>query len=158
MDNEKFDFFDRIMQLPVLSIFNTFYKKHKSVLLYLFFGGCTTLVSIGTFILFDSYYQVNTLVANILSWFFAVAFAYVTNRIWVFASNTKGIFIFKEILSFFAGRLATLGLEELILLVFVTFLSFNSTIVKVAGQIIVLLLNYFISKFITFKQRREPNE
>lgn len=158
MDNEKLDIFDRIMLLPALRIFNGFYKRYKSVLLYVFFGGCTTLISIGTFVLFDSYCQMNELIANVLSWIFAVLFAYVTNRIWVFASNAKGKNIIKEMLSFFAGRLTTLGIEELILLVFVTLLSFNSIVVKVAGQVVVLLLNYFISKFMIFKHKGEDYE
>lgn len=153
VDKEKLDIFDRIMLLPVLRIFNSFYKKHKSVLLYIFFGGCTTLISIGTFVLFGSYCKLNELIANVLSWVLAVLFAYVANRIWVFTSRVKGMQAVKEMLAFFAGRLTTLGIEELLLLVFVTLLSFNSVIVKTAAQVIVLLLNYFISKFVIFKHK-----
>ena len=153
MGDEKADIFDRIMQLPFLRIFNGFYKKNKSVLLYLFFGGCTTLISIGSFILFDSYCQMNELIANVLSWICAVSFAYITNRVWVFASKVTGKKVLREMVSFFSGRLVTLGLEELILFVFVTILSFNSIIIKIAGQILVLLLNFFISKFMVFKHK-----
>ena len=53
--------------------------------------------------------------------------------------------------SFFAGRLATLGVEEAILLIFITWLSFNSMVVKVIAQIVVILLNYVISKLFVFK-------
>ena len=35
---EKRDIFDRMMALPILNIFEPFYKKNKEVLLYLFFG------------------------------------------------------------------------------------------------------------------------
>ena len=38
---EKKDIFDKLMHLPVLNIFEPFYKKHKEVLMYLFFGGLT---------------------------------------------------------------------------------------------------------------------
>ena len=34
---EKKDIFDKIMSLPVLNIFEPFYKKYKDALLYLFF-------------------------------------------------------------------------------------------------------------------------
>ena len=40
---EKRDIFDRMMALPILNIFEPFYKKNKEVLLYLFFGGLTLL-------------------------------------------------------------------------------------------------------------------
>ena len=64
---------------------------------------------------------------------------------------------FKEMASFFAGRLVTLGIEELLLLVFVTMLSFNSVLVKTLGQIVVLVLNYLISKFLVFSKGRNNN-
>lgn len=152
MKSDNRDIFDRIMMLPGLRRFYGLYEKHKSVLLYVFFGGLTTVVSVGSFILFDTLLEVDPLLANILSWFFAVLFAYGTNRVWVFASKAKGREIWKEMLSFFAGRLLTLGLEEMIILGFVTILSFPSTWVKCLGQILVLILNYLISKWYVFKR------
>jgi len=149
--SEKHDIFDRIIMLPGLRIFSGFYIRNKPILMYLFFGGLTTLISIGVFIFFDSGLHFNVLVANILSWIAAVSFAYVTNRTWVFNSKATGCNIIKEMASFFAGRLATLGLEEILLLVFVTLLNFNGTVIKIAAQIIVLISNYLISKLFVFK-------
>jgi putative flippase GtrA len=51
---------------------------------------------------------------------------------------------------FFASRLATLGIEELILFGFVTCLSLNAMAVKMVGNIVVLILNYVFSKFFVF--------
>lgn len=147
--NEK-DVFDRIMSLPGLRRFYGLYAKYKSILLYIFFGGCTTIVSIGSFVLLDP--VLGELLANIGSWILAVAFAYVTNRVWVFGSRVRGKAIWKEMLSFYSGRLITLGLEEAMLLVFVTWLQFNSTVIKVIAQIVVLVGNYLISKLITFRK------
>ena len=113
MKKEK-DIFDRIMELPVLRIFNPFYKKNKEILLYLFFGGLTFLVSIISYAFFNIQIGWNALIANIGSWILAVSFAYVTNRIWVFDSNAETIADFiKEITSFVGGRVATLVIEEL---------------------------------------------
>ena len=147
----KEDIFDRLMHLPVLRIFEPFYKKHKEVLLYLLFGGLTTLVSIATFALFMAL-GLNELIANVLSWILAVLFAYVTNRTWVFVSEaeTTGA-VAKEIASFFGGRVATLLVEEAILAIFITWLGFPAIWVKVAAQVIVIVLNYVISKFFVFK-------
>ena len=145
------DIFDRIMGLPGLRRFYGLYARHKSVLLYLFFGGCTTVISIGSFMLLDP--LAGELLANIGSWILAVAFAYVTNRIWVFSSQVRGRAVWKEMLSFYSGRLVTLGLEEAMLLVFVTWLQLNSTLIKVIAQVVVFVGNYLISRFITFRNK-----
>ena len=144
------DIFDRIMMLPLLSKFAPFYKKHKSVLLYLLFGGLTTVVSIGTYALFLP--VVSPLIANIFSWVAAVTFAYVMNRTWVFASKEKGLAIIQEAFAFYGGRVFTLGLEEVVLYVFITLLFFPPLTVKVFAQVIVLILNYVISKLFVFKK------
>lgn len=147
---EQNDIFDRIMALPLLSKFAPFYKKHKSVLLYLLFGGLTTVVSIGTYALFLP--VVSPLIANIFSWVAAVTFAYVTNRTWVFASKEKGLAIIQEAFAFYGGRVFTLGLEEVVLYVFITLLFFPPLTVKVFAQVIVLILNYVISKLFVFNK------
>lgn len=149
--NRKKDIFDKLMSLPILNIFEPFYQKNKEILLYLFFGGLTFIVSIASYVFFDVIFSMNELVANVLSWILAVSFAYVTNRIWVFDASTTTMREFlKQIISFFGGRVATLVIEELILLVFVTLLQFPSVPVKVVAQIMVIVLNYIISKLFVF--------
>jgi len=152
MESNEQDLFDRIMRLPGLRRFYGLYERHKSILLYIFFGGCTTLVSIGSYAVCDELLGINALIANVISWILAVSFAYGTNRTWVFGSRVTGKAILKEAATFFSGRLITLGLEELMLLVFVTLLHFNGTLIKTIAQIVVLIGNYLISKWITFRK------
>ncbi len=151
--NERPDIFDRIMALPVLRLLEPFYKKHKSVLLYLFFGGLTTVISIAVFWLFRYPLGLNELVANGISWVIAVLFAFFTNRIWVFRAPTKtaGEFL-RQMASFYGGRVVTLLIEEALLAVFITWLSFPDMPVKITAQIVVILLNYVISKLFVFKK------
>ena len=59
MGTEK-DIFDKTMELPILRILNSFYKKNKELLLYLFFGGLTFLVSISSYAVFSEYCFVDT--------------------------------------------------------------------------------------------------
>mgnify|MGYP004548457507 CR=1 FL=1 len=152
----KKDIFDRIMELPVLRIVNPFYKKNKEILLYLFFGGLTFLVSISSYAVFNIRIGWNALTANIVSWILAVAFAYTTNRIWVFESSTdRGSNLIKEITCFVGGRIATLVIEELILFIFITELEMNSILVKIVAQVVVIVLNYVISKFVFRPQKSE---
>lgn len=147
------DIFDKVMQLPLLNYFEPFYRKNKEILLYLFFGGLTTIVSIGSYAFCNVSLGMNALIANIISWVLAVAFAYVTNRIWVFQSTAQNVSeVMKEMASFFGGRVLTLIVEEIILFVFITMLGWNSIAVKVVAQVIVVLLNYVISKLLVFKK------
>lgn len=147
------DIFDLVMGLPGIKIFEPFYLKHKEGLLYLFFGGLTFFVSIVTYGLFNVVCNLNELVANILSWFIAVYFAYMTNRNYVFRVKHSDIKRhFRQIGDFFSARVLTLLLEEVILFVFITKLGFSSMPVKIAAQFVVIVTNYILSKLYIFKQ------
>ncbi|MBQ4036762.1 MAG: GtrA family protein [Clostridia bacterium] len=146
------DLFDRLFDGALLKPLQPFYLKHKEKLLYLFFGGLTTLISIAVFALFTKLIPLNVLLANVLSWVIAVLFAFVTNRTWVFQPDpSQGVI--KQMLLFYLGRVATLLVEEVILLCFVELLTFDEMIVKVAAQILVIILNYVISKILVFKSK-----
>lgn len=150
----KKDIFDKIMSLPVFNIFEPFYKEHKELLLYLFFGVLAFGVSIITFALFNVNFGINELMANVFSWIITVTFAFFTNRIWVFSSPTNGVKEFlKQMSSFFGGRLITLLVEEVLLFIFITWLQFPNMIVKIIAQILVIVLNYVISKLFIFSSR-----
>lgn len=147
------DIFDRVMRWKPLSPLQPFYRKYKEPLLYLFFGGLTFFLSIGLFWLFTVKLSIPALAANIIDWIICVAFAYVTNRTWVFkdkAHDAKGVV--RECGAFVIGRLGTLGLEELILWIGIDLLGMNSIAVKVAAQVLVILGNYVISKLFVFRK------
>jgi len=152
-NENKNDIFDKIMMLPVLRIFYPIYKKYKEVLLYLFFGGCAFIISIGSYAIVNVKFGVNELIANIISWILAVVFAFFTNRIWVFQSATDSAKAFGiQFASFVGGRILTLIIEEAMIFVFITVLGFNSILIKVLAQVVVIILNYIISKFMVFKR------
>ena len=149
---KKKDIFDRIMELPGLRILNPFYQRYREVLLYLFFGGLTTFVSIASFWLFCRLGW-DPLVANAGSWVLAVLFAYITNSIWVFESRPQDMQArVKQIIGFFGGRVSTFLMEEAVLLAGIRGLHLNEMDVKVAAQILVLVGNYVISKFLVFRK------
>ena len=149
---QKPDIFDRIMAWRCFAFLRPFYQKYKEPLLYLFFGGLTFFLSIGLYWLFAHPLGIDPLIANLISWILCVAFAYVTNRTWVFtqkAHDRAGIV--REALSFAAGRLATLGMEEVVLWLGITVLGVNDIAVKVVAQVLVIVGNYVISKWFVFK-------
>ena len=147
------DIFDRLMSLPVLNIFEPFYKKNKEVLLYLFFFGLAFFLNIALYYFLNISVGLNELIANVITWLICVLFQFFTNRIWVFDGKTETNTQFlKQMLSFTAGRGFTLVIEEIIILVFITWLKFASLPVKLAAQVIVIVLNYIISKVYVFKK------
>ena len=159
MDNQNKDIFDKIMDWKILSFFQPFYKKNKEMLLYLFFGGLSFIVSVATYAFFNVTCGMSAVVANIWSWIITVMFAFLTNRVWVFASPTETVMEFmKQMISFYAGRVLTLVIEEVILYVFIDLLGGNSIVVKIIAQIIVIVLNYVISKLLIFKKSEESVE
>lgn len=146
--------FDRMTRPPLLNRVEPFYRAHRQALLYLFFGGLTFVVSIASYALFIRVLHVDVLIANVFSWICAVSFAYVTNRKWVFESRAGGSkAVLMEMTRFFTGRIATLLVEEAILLVFIKWLHLDSMAVKVAAQVVVILLNYVVSKLWVFKRK-----
>ena len=156
MNDDKKDVFDKLMHLYPLNLIEDFYKRNKEVLLYLFFGGLAFVVSMVTFALFNMAMRINELTANVLSWFITVLFAFCTNRVWVFQAPTESAAKFMEQMgAFYAGRVITLLVEEAILFVFITRLGCSSMGVKFVAQIIVIVLNYFLSKLLVFKKKND---
>jgi putative flippase GtrA len=159
---EKKDIFDRIMGWGFLKTFEPFYKKNKEILLYLFFGVMTTVVSFITAgiakVLLEKLGASENAVINIstvFSWICSVTFAYITNRIWVFESTARGASaIVKEGASFYGGRLFTMFVEMLIMNFGVKLIGANYWVTKVIANVIIIILNYIISKLFVFKKQK----
>ena len=136
------------------------YFKYKEIINYLIFGVLTTIVSLAAkylllFTILDASNAFELQIAVIISWILACTFAYITNRAFVFESKSKKIV--KEMSKFFISRFATLGLEMLIMFIFVTLLKFNSdtwvVIWTLVAQVVVIVANYILSKLIVFKKK-----
>lgn len=137
------------------------YKKYEEIVNYLVVGGLTTIVAIGSKLLLlatilDQTNGLELQIAEIISWFLAVTFAYVTNRIFVFKSKTSGSKCAREIFNFFKGRIATQLIQMFIMWFFVTLLKLNSNVwvlvFTLVCQVIQIVLNYVISKLLVFKK------
>lgn len=127
------------------------FQRYGEMLLYLFFGGCTTLVNIFAYYL-CSRMGLSIAFSTVAAWIFSVLFAYITNRIFVFKSKSYGFTaVFKETANFFLCRSATGLLDLVIMVVFADILRFNGMIVKIISNVIVIVLNYAASKLLIFK-------
>ena len=129
-------------------------NKYKDFILYAVFGVLTTLVNVVVYWLLAHPLALGTMVSTVIAWIAAVLFAYVTNRKWVFHSDAHSAReITKEILSFFACRLATGAVDWGCMFVFVDLLRFHDVLIKVLANILVIILNYIASKLIIFKKK-----
>ncbi len=145
------------------------FKKHKEVILYLIFGALTTAVSIFSFWFFSLFIPERLyLITNVISWVIAVIFAFVTNKLFVFESKAWGkAELGSEIPKFLGARVFSLIIEELGLILFIDLLKFSEIsktvigfeitgelIAKMIMAVIVIVLNYFFSKFMIFKKQK----
>ncbi|MDD9138252.1 GtrA family protein [Fructobacillus sp. CRL 2054] len=135
------------------------YKKYEETILYLFFGGATFVVSVASYALFSAIWHWDYTWAYIASWFLAVLFAYLTNRIWVFKSEVKDLpGLFREIWQFYLARIVTGILGWLILAFGVRILHQNDLIWNGIQNIFVIISNYVLSKLYIFKKIEEMEE
>ena len=130
------------------------YLNYQEIILYIVFGVLTTVVNLGAFFVLNNLLKWDENVANFIAILLAVLFAYITNKDLVFhskAETTKEKLT--EFLKFIAGRAFTMVIEFLGgLLLFQT--SIPEMISKLIVTVVVVILNFFISKFFAFKSKK----
>ncbi len=144
--------------------------KYKEFVLYAVFGVVTTLANLFAFLLSDFILgQDLYLVSNAIAWIVGVVVAFVTNKLWVFNSKSWKLKVFlKEFFEFVGARIFSFGVEEAGMWLFVDVIGFDDKSLSVFGfvitgvwiakillSVIVVILNYFFSKFIIFKKKIE---
>lgn len=141
------------------------YYKYEDKWLYLVFGVLTTVVSfvaagLAKWVL-EKWGDFGSIaiaqISTVFSWVCAVTFAYLTNRVWVFKSTAKGTkALAAEAASFYGGRVFTLAVEWLMMTVGNGLIGINYWLMKVIANVVVLILNYIISKVFVFKKKDIP--
>ena len=130
----------------------SWYNKYSEILLYLFFGGLTTLINIVSFFVLRLL-DVNIYVSNIMAWVLAVLFAFITNKFFVFNSKGKSKKEnVRELVSFFGFRVLSLGIDMGVMYVLINLLSSGELLAKVIANIVVIITNYIFSKVFIFKK------
>lgn len=144
-------------------------KKYKEIILYVLFGGLTTVVNYIIYFTCTEGLHIDWSPATLFAWIGAVLFSYVTNRIWVFESRAKGFSaVLFEFVKFIGARLLSLGLEWLTLKLLLDILHMNlwlwrdlplgEFVAKTIAQILVIIANYVFSKWIVFRKNKKNTE
>ena len=131
----------------------TFIKKHYDILAYLVFGVLTTAVNYVVYLPCYNLLDLSAALSNVIAWAAAVAFAYVTNKPFVFHSHDwSAKTVLPELTKFVGSRVASGALETGIIFVTVDCLSWNGNVMKLVTSVLVVVLNYVASKLIVFRK------
>lgn len=133
------------------------YLKYKEIINYLFFGGCTTIVNFISYYIPARIIEIDEIISNVIAWCVSVLFAYITNKLFVFSSKTESLTqTIKEMFSFIFARLFTGVLCDVSLFALMIYvLHINDIVSKITTQVIVVVLNYVLSKLVIFKKKKE---
>ncbi len=123
----------------------------KEFLNYLIFGILTTVVNYVVYFLLYNLFNINYIVSNTVAWIAAVLFAYFTNKRYVFNDSDESTSDkIRKFLTFVTGRLLTYFIETIWLVITVGLFRMNANVSKILVAVIVIIANYFISKFLVF--------
>lgn len=128
-------------------------EKYWDILSYLIFGVLTTVVNYVVYLPCYNLMGLSAAVSNVIAWVVAVAFAYLTNKPFVFHSHDWSLkTVLPELTKFVACRIGSGAMETVLLLICVDFLGWDGNVVKLVTSVLVVVLNYIGSKLLVFKK------
>lgn len=152
MENEKTNksFFIKITSL-IEKIWTKFFTRE--VITYLIAGVLTTIINLRIFYVAADIMGIDELISNAIAWVIAVAFAYFINALWVFKSKYISVTDeIEKVIRFVSGRIASFLVEEAGIFIFVKCLEIDKMLIKVALAVVVIIMNYVVSKLFVFKK------
>lgn len=127
-------------------------KKHRDIVSYLFFGVLTTVVNYIVYLPCYNLLSFSAAISNMIAWIAAVAFAYLTNKPFVFRSHDwSAKTVIPELTKFVGARIASGVLETGIIFLTVDLLRWNGNVMKLVTSVLVVIINYVASKLLVFR-------
>ena len=131
-------------------------EKYRELISYSFWGVMTTLVNYAVYFLCTKAVGIDYLISNGVAWVAAVIFAFWVNKVYVFQSQKRDAkTMVREFGTFVSARVLSGVLETGMLLLFVEVLHFNDSVIKVIASVLVVIINYILSKLIIFRKQGE---
>lgn len=132
----------------------TLLKKNRDIMTYLFFGVLTTLVNYAVYVPLYEFAGMSATLSNVAAWVVSVAFAYLTNKPFVFGSHDwSAKTVVPELIKFVGCRVGSGFLETAIIAVTVDILHWNGLFIKLITSVLVVILNYVGSKLLVFRNK-----
>ena len=130
-------------------------KKQREIIIYLVFGGLTTLVDFLVYWPLFHWLQWPATASNAVAWVAAVAFAYLTNKPLVFKSNDwHAKTVLPELGKFVGCRIVSFVFTEVFLAITVDWLQWHGLLMKILVSVVVIILNYIGSKWLVFRKKQ----
>lgn len=127
-------------------------KVLEELISYSIFGVLTTIVNIAIFMLLDNL-KIPYAIGTIIAWFISVLFAFYTNKKYVFKSNDNSKeAITKEVIAFYSSRVLSLLVDLVLMVLFVNIIGFSNLLSKIISNVVVIIINYLLSKLFIFKK------
>ena len=128
-------------------------RKHYDILAYLFFGVLTTVVNYIVYLPCYNLLHISAAASNVIAWIVAVAFAYLTNKPFVFKSHDwSRKTVVPELTKFVGNRILSGALETGIIFLTVDLLLWNGNVMKLITSVLVVILNSIASKLLVFQK------
>ena len=132
-----------------------FIVGYWDILSYLFFGALTTIVNFLVYFPLYNWLALSATVSNIIAWIFAVAFAYLTNKPFVFKSHDwSRKTVIPELMKFVGCRIGSGILETVVIWLTVDVLLWNGNLMKVLVSVLVVIINYVGSRWLVFNNKK----
>ena len=129
-------------------------EKYYDIISYLFFGVLTTVVNYLIYLPCYNLLGISASVSNVIAWVFAVAFAYLTNKPFVFKSHDwSAKTVIPELTKFVGCRLGSGAMETVIIFVTVDLLGWDGNVMKLITSVLVIIVNYLASKLVVFRKK-----
>ena len=133
-------------------------KRHRMVVLYLLFGGLTTLVNVVSYALCYEYCALSNVGSTCVAWLISVLFDFISNKLYIFESKDMGLrIILWEWYAFVLCRLLTGLIDVSIMFVAVDIFGLMPIMWKILANLIVIISNWLISKHYIFNKHRSHN-
>ena len=135
---------------------NRYKDNYAEYILYIVFGILTTTINFITYFIFTKVIGFSTVTSNIIATAISIIFAYITNKLFVFNSKRNNLGeLITELIKFVNARIFTGLLDTLFVFIGVDCIRVNDFVVKTISCIIVVILNYIISKVIIFNKQED---
>jgi putative flippase GtrA len=130
------------------------YFTSPEMILYIVFGIGTTVINIAAFAVCLHLLRWTWPASNAAAWILSVLFAFITNKLYVFKSKSfSACILWRELAGFIGARLLSLGVDYLCLYFMITLAGLNELFAKILDNVIVVIINYALSKFIIFRKK-----
>lgn len=131
-------------------------KKYRELITYVFWGVATTLVNYVVYFACTKLFGIEYLISNVIAWMISVIFAFWVNKIYVFRSLDYDLkTMAREFSTFVSARILSGVLETGMLALFVEGMHFNDSVIKIVASVLVVIINYFLSKLVIFRKHKE---